>query len=364
MLGKIVCELPPTKENRRNSEGAFVTLKNGDILFGFSYYKGKSWADDADADIYAIVSKDSGNSFSEPFLLYSHKTVNAQNIMAASFHRFKNGDLGLLFLAKRGNGLCLPLLVRSTDEGKTWSDPVECFDEEDYYCVVNDRIVEGADGRLLIPASRHKVTKWHIVDGESRVLETERGTLSVFGSDDDGKSWKALKEGIAIPLSRGLTSGVAEPGVVHLGNGRVWCFARTNGGRQYECFSSDNGQSWTDFQPSWFTSPDAPMSVKRLSDGRLLALWNPIPKYNGRPDKVDGVLTLCRTPFAIAVSDDNGENFKNMRILEDDPKAGYCYTAIHETADGCVLLGYSAGGTGDECALNRQRIRKIALTEI
>ncbi len=35
-----------------------------------------------------------------------------------------------------------------------------------------------------------------------------------------------------------------------------------------------------------------------------------------------------------------------------------------ETADGCVLLGYSAGDTGDECCLNRQCIRKIPLSEI
>ena len=84
MIGKIVCELPPTAGNRRNSEGSFIHLKNGDILFAYSHYAGKSWADDADADIYAVLSKDNGDSFSEPFLLYSHKTVKAQNIMAAS----------------------------------------------------------------------------------------------------------------------------------------------------------------------------------------------------------------------------------------------------------------------------------------
>lgn len=364
MIGKIVCELPPTAENRRNSEGAFITLKNGDILFAYSHYAGKSWADDANADIYAVVSKDNGESFSEPFLFFDHLTVNAQNVMSVSLHRMANGDLGMIFLAKRGNGLCLPLLVRSTDEGKHWSDPVNVFNEEDYYCVVNDRIIVGENGRLIVPASRHRVTEWHIVDGESRVLATDAGTLSVFCSDDDGASWKATFEGGKIPFSRGVKGGLAEPCAVHLGNGRVWCVVRNESGRQYECFSDDNGESFSELLPSWFTSAEAPMSVKRLSDGRVLALWNPVPKYNGRPDKVDGVLTLCRTPFAMATSSDNGETFQNMKILEDDPKAGFCYTAIHETADGCVLLGYSAGGTGDECCLNRQRIRKILLNEI
>ncbi len=365
MIGKIVCELPPSKENRRNSEGAFITLKNGDILFAYSHYAGKSWADDANADIYAILSKDNGETFSEPFLFYSHLNIKeAQNIMAVSFHRHQNGDMGMMFLAKRGNGLCLPLLVRSNDEGKTWSDPVNVFNEEDYYCVVNDRIIVGEKGRLIVPASRHKVTKWHIVDGESRVLETDAGTLSVFCSDDDGFTWHTTSQGLGIPASRGVKYGIAEPGVVHLGNGRIWCFTRNESGRQYECFSEDNGETFSEFSPSWFTSAEAPMSAKKLSDGRVLALWNPIPKYNGRQDKVDGVLTLCRTPFAMATSSDSGETFSNMKILEDDPKAGYCYTAIHETDDGCVLLGYSAGGTGDECTLNRQRLRKIPLNEL
>ena len=52
MIGRIITDLAPTPQNRRNSEGAFINLKNGDILFAYSHYAGKSWADDADADLH------------------------------------------------------------------------------------------------------------------------------------------------------------------------------------------------------------------------------------------------------------------------------------------------------------------------
>ena len=103
------------------------------------------------------------------------------------------------------------------------------------------------------------------------------------------------------------------------------------------------------------------MSMKRLKDGRLLAVWNPIPMYNGRT-VADGI--WARNPLAMAISSDNGESFTAPVLLEEDPGSAYGYTAIHETQDGSVLLAYCAGSTEDECMLNRLRIRKISPEEI
>ena len=46
--------------NPRNSEGAFVELKDGRILFAYTRYKGGSWADAATADIVGRTSSDGG----------------------------------------------------------------------------------------------------------------------------------------------------------------------------------------------------------------------------------------------------------------------------------------------------------------
>ena len=57
-LGSVVCQLAPGAGNPRNSEGAFLTLKDGRILFVFSRYCGDTWLDHASADLAAITSDD------------------------------------------------------------------------------------------------------------------------------------------------------------------------------------------------------------------------------------------------------------------------------------------------------------------
>ena len=49
--------------NPRNSEGAFVELKDGRILFAYTRYKGASWADAATADIVGRISTDGGRTW-------------------------------------------------------------------------------------------------------------------------------------------------------------------------------------------------------------------------------------------------------------------------------------------------------------
>ena len=55
-----VLTLPPAKNNPRNSEGAFVQLKDGSIYFLFSRYTGNVWGDNAPADLACRRSFDGG----------------------------------------------------------------------------------------------------------------------------------------------------------------------------------------------------------------------------------------------------------------------------------------------------------------
>lgn len=364
MIGRIITDLAPTPQNRRNSEGAFINLKNGDILFAYSRYGEEGYQDGCSADIYACVSSDNGETFGEPFLLYAKDTVDTDNVMSVSLMRMQNGDLGMFFLKKIGGLHCMPMLVRSTDEGKSWSDPVNCVDEPGYYVVNNDRVIRTKSGRIISVAAMHGVTSVEAVNGRPQAKGVAPGKLYVFGSDDDGVTWKTLARDILLPPVRFCTTGVQEPGVIELSDGRLWCYIRNNSGRIFECFSSDGGATWTEPQPSWFTSPRSPMSVKRLVDGRLLAVWNPIPMYNGLSNMVKGAFMDGRTPFVLSILDENGPKFTEVKTVENDPESGYCYTAIHETADGAVLLGYCAGSVEDGCCLNRLRIRKIPISEL
>ena len=358
MIGKVICDLAPSPENNRNSEGAFVTLKDGRILFVYSRYNNEGGDDGAAADLYGMLSSDNGESFSEPFPVLTRERMNAENIMSVSFMRMANDDIGMFFLVKRDADQCLCYLTRSADEGLSWGEPVLCTQEKGYFVVNNDRIIRLRSGRLLVPAALHEAESDNI-NGVKRLRKLHPGKLYIFCSDDDGFTWRMLAGDISLPVNRHCSSGVQEPGLMELEDGRIWCWIRTDYGRQYQTFSIDGGESWSPMEPSQFTSAVSPLSMKRLADGRLLALWNPIPLYNGRQQHYAGAWTGARTPLVYALSSDDGETFGELHPVETQEDHGYCYTAVHPLDDGSVLLGYCAGGPEDGSTLFRLRIRKL-----
>ena len=366
MIGNIVCELPPSKENSRNSEGAFIVLKDGRLLFAWSRYGAVS-DDGAAADIYAMISEDEGETWGAPFILITRQEVDAHNIMSVSFMRMQNEDMGMFFLKKK-NSDCVCMFVRSADEGETWSAPVVCSEPEGYFVVNNDRIVRANTGRILIPAAKHELKITINEDGSitEEIIRTD-GELYVFASDDDGYTFRTIAEHICIPVSSGLVRGVQEPGLLQLDEKKIWCYIRNDSCRQYECFSEDDGATWTQPLPSQFTSDLSPLCAKRLMDGRIIAVWNPIPVYPLLylfPEVANSPWSGERTPLTLAISSDNGKSFPQIINLETEKQRGYCYTAIHETTDNSILLAYCAGGIEDGGILCRLRIRKISLDEL
>jgi hypothetical protein len=139
---------------------------------------------------------------------------------------------------------------------------------------------------------------------------------------------------------------------------------RTDVGCQYESYSTDRGGIWTMPAPSRFTSPDSPLSMKRVpGSGKLLAVWNPIPNYNGR----EFIYAYGgRTPLVLATSADEGKTWSGYKVIEDDPDAGFCYTAIHFTDDGHVLLAYCSGGQKDglQSCLHKLTVKKLPIAEL
>jgi predicted neuraminidase len=351
MIGKHILDLAPAPENKRNSEGSFLKLNNGDILFVYSRFLSTTAFDHGDCDLYGMISNDGGESFGEIFPVVKHEDMDADNVMSVSLLRMQNGDVGLFYLKKKHNQ-CIPYIIRSSDEGKTWSKPIRTLMEDGYFVMNNDRVVMLKDGTILLPLSYHNT-----------IDDLKPGKLYVSASYDDGYTWQTIARDVTMPLSRGLTTGVQEPGILELDGGKLWCYMRTDSGRHYECFSSDGGHTWSDPLPSPFQGPCSPLSTKRLSDGRIIAIWNPIPFCYGRTQFGHAVHTGARSPLVIALSADDGETFSAPIAIETDDSAGYCYTAIFEH-EGAILISYCAGGSGDKTNLARTRIRKISLDEL
>jgi len=172
-----------------------------------------------------------------------------------------------------------------------------------------------------------------------------------YYSDDEGQTWREADTWWAMPVRS--TSGLQEPGVVELPNGKLISWARTDQGVQYGLSSSDAGKSWSAPVPTSLKSPVSPASIKRLPNSEdLLAVYNdhsgdfPFPKSK-------------RTPLVAAISSDGGKTWGHKKLLESDADGWYCYTAMH-FVDDAVLLGYCAGDS-KVGGLNRLRIRRVSV---
>ena len=360
-IGKVVLDLPPVEGNPRNSEGAFITLKDGVIMFIYSKFSGDKPNDDASASLSAVFSYDNGNTWTDYKTVISKNEHMAKNIMSVSLMRMNNEDIGLFYLVRKEENDTRLHLRRSSDEGQTWSEALLCIPPEGYYVVNNDRVIKLSNGRIIAPTSYHRNGYSSVKPG---VRWDSRGEVIFFISDDDGLTWSEGPSKNLLPFNKYSNSGLQEPGLIELENGVLWSWSRTDLSYQYEMFSFDKGETWTAPQPSRFTSPCSPMSVKRIPTSRnLLAVWNPIPNYNGRAEHAGKAWNGGRNPFVCAVSEDDGNTWGSYKLIEDEQDHGYCYTAIHFVGES-ALLAYCAGGPADGNCLAKLRIKKISLDEV
>lgn len=319
--------LIPGPENPRNSEGDFIELEDGRVLFVYSHFT-DGGSDHAAAHLAGRVSRDGGLTWSDrDDLVLANE--GKYNIMSVSLLRLQNGEIALFYLRKDSLEDCRPLMRLSVDEAVTWGEPVEVItDQVGYYVLNNDRVIQLNNGRLVCPVALHNLPEYEKPDWA--------GLLMCYFSDDQGKTWRRSRSVLKGARSDSSRVMLQEPGVIELNDKRLMMWARTDDGSQYLSWSDDQGDSWSPAVPSGIKSPRSPASIERIP-GRddLLMVWN---DHEAIPDHLKGK----RTPFNVTLSQDEGKTWAKSRVLEDDPNGWYCYTAI-DFVDDRVLLGHSAG---------------------
>ncbi|MCX6898520.1 MAG: sialidase family protein [Verrucomicrobia bacterium] len=342
----VVVNIEPTKENPRNSEGSFVTLKSGRILFYYTQFYGGA-ADESPAHIVAIHSDDGGRTWSrEPRVVVENKA--GANVMSVSLLRLRSGRIALFYLPKNSWVDCRPIVRFSRDEAETWSEPVPMIEAPGYFVLNNDRVIQLKDGRLVAAVGFHRS---RAADPKSSRSFDGRAIAMWYLSDDEGRTWREASTWWALPARTG--SGLQEPGVVELADGRLFSWMRTDQGAQFGCYSADRGKSWQIPEATTLKSPVSPASIERLpGSSDLLAVFN---DHSGAFEFTKGK----RTPLVTAISSDGGKTWLHRKLIESDPDGWYCYTAIHFTDD-AVLLAYCAGDP-KVGGLNRLRIRRLSL---
>ena len=356
MKTKLVLDIAPKAGNPRNSEGSFLRAPNGDILFAYSSYIGESWHDHAACNIVMIRSSDEGETWSNtPEIIAEASFFGTKNVMSVSACPLKDGTLAFYYLIKENDGSTT--LGRSlSKDGKTFrAERTEWKAPKAYYVINNDRLERLADGRIVAPAASYSADE--NLNGK---IYTPPVTVFLV-SEDDGVSFSLLPRlALAHNDKVNLNFGLQEPGIIELAPGITWAWMRTGAMYQYESRSFDNMRSFSPPEATAFTSPDSPMEVIREDESTLYTVYNPIPNYNGKNPTPWG---WGRTPLVIRKSTDNGVTFGPINTIEDEDR-GYCYPAMFFTRDGGLLCAYCRGGKEDEACLCRLGISKIDLSTI
>lgn len=249
--------------------------------------------------------------------------------------RAANGDLLVSFCTRFD---CLPdgeaYLLRSTDEGRSWSEPVSVLrsHKPDGCINLSVGLTTLRDGTVLYPACDVRMTrKW----------DQHETDLIILRSADHGRTWSA-----PTPAQAGVKEPFAYGRIIELSNGDVLCpvWGKRVAEEQWTSGlvrSQDGGRTWGGhvtiaYDPDAALAPAVPSpdeyhcagynetTLLELPDGRLLAVLRQQGVQGGRRE-------LDR-----AMSADGGRTWSaptRMELWGTSP-------SLHLLPSGLVLLGY------------------------
>jgi sialidase-1 len=308
-----------SKYGYRGQMGDIIELNDGQLLFAYR----SGWWGGEKGPIYVRRSQDGGQTWSDDQLLVKQLDQNQKPYYGhPGFERLANGDILLSYIYAY-YPYAQSYFRRSRDDGKTWSDQQTLTPHPGYNLVHNDKLLQLTSGRIVVP-----------VDYES---QSEGGDHSGYVgytlySDDGGLSWHPSENMVnMLPLE------YQEPHVVELSDGRLMMLGRTYSGFVARAFSDNGGQSWSEGEAmkDWKLSKNASaLNVKRIpATGDLLLV-----RCTG-----EGKSGEIRTPFASAISQDEGETWIHERVIAGDPEDDYGYPSMTFLRDGrTVLIGFHA----------------------
>jgi sialidase-1 len=308
--------------------------------------------------------------------------------------RLANGDILCVFYAgythvslaaddfPNGGRICM---VRSSDEGKTWSDPAVLFDDADDNR--DSHIAQLSDGSLVCTffswknkekrLTSYKDFSWKLFNkvsentGAQMVRSTDNGKtweksaqsiakdwvcsapvrqmpdgkclLGLYGevrhkpsvgaviqSDDLCKSWNGV---VKMPQPEGLSLD-AETDLIRLKDGRLYAALRSSKQNMHYSISSDEGQSWSMATDIGFKG-HCP-HLNRLSTGEII-LSHRLPNTS------------------IHISRDECKTWQGP--YEIDTCIG-AYPATVQLKDGSVLIVYYSEGEGSEIRAKRFKVNE------
>lgn len=334
---------PITANYSRHSYVTATQLSpGGRILLVWTRSQGEGKDHDKN-DIVMAHSDDKGKTWTEPVVL---PCGNPRSCFGGTSLLSLPDRVQLYFWFRNGGNDSSLRMIESIDGGTTWGESRTITPPSaTSFTGCNERVIQLRTGRLI--------WAFHTMTGRPDPSK-DLGVL-VGRSDDLGKTWqfspdlvfeddvraKGYRYAKTLPYASDeqearIPIKLHEPSVAECADGSLLMLTRSTRGRFYSSRSFDGGASWSRLEPSDIPSQTAPPYLKRLTDGRLLLLWNP-----PTPEQVaaNRFPTSKRPTLQMAISGDNGRTWSKPTVLANDGgKSGFCYPAALELTDSKEML--------------------------
>ena len=227
----------------------------------------------------------------------------------------------------------------SNDNGLTWQPPVRMSAPGTSTAGYQDTFLRTGSGRIVLPVFNCIGQKRNRKDSTLPFWFTGHQHSSIAGklvnnkflptgghffdarftcvyflySDDDGRTWQRNEDAELVPhLDWNTASSYCnETSVTEVSPGRLLAMMRNGLGRLLQAWSNDNGQTWTQPQPTCLAADTTPAQIRTLPNGHLLCVWN----QHSETETKQG---YNRTRVSSAVSRNGGsvwEFFQNVQSM-------------------------------------------------
>ena len=117
-------------------------------------------------------------------------------------------------------------------------------------------------------------------------------------------------------------------------DGVVNMLLRSTSSRIFRSESRDKGRTWSLAYDTGLPNNNSGIDLAKLNDGTLVLAYNP-------RENIPGMTKGARTPLILSYSEDNGESWNELCVLEDEDGA-FAYPSIICNDDNEIMVVYSA----------------------
>jgi len=307
--------------------GPFIELSNGKLM---TFDGIATW-----------LSSDGGETWSKADVIFKKLPGKPRMLIRGTLIKTREGTIVLVYqdctrwgwdndkrepLEGARIDLCV---VRSHDEGKTWTPPQKIFDHD------SEPVADMETMDLIQTKSGHLVLPF-----QTALRHPGRWACRTYVSADDGKTWE--RSNLVDLRGAGNHGGAFEPTVAELSDGRVMMLIRTNMDCFWQAYSSEHGISWRVIEPSQLDASSAPGYLTRLQSGRLVLAWNRLcpedestfPRREADTPVTQYPCTWHRSELSLAFSADDGKTWtKPVVILRHKRGLSYPFVLEHSSGD-------------------------------